>query len=146
MRLFDLNTRPHTCMLTRFIPSLPLHCRSIAIGAPANDCLAPTGKTRRVARRSRPAPQPNFGTTPTNVADIKDFTRVFLNNNPDVRCLDGTRPTIYVDKAVGGPSNKWIFTVPGGGSCNAQDSNGDGVFDNAQECLDTMPTRPNVAR
>lgn len=68
---------------------------------------------------------------------MKNSTRVFLNNDLSIRCLDGTRPIIYVDKAVGAPSNKWIFSMTGGGSCNAHDSNGDGVFDDAQGCLDT---------
>lgn len=106
--------------------------------APSNNCADPYWQdTLRCKAFPGQPPQANFGTIPTNVADVKDFTRVFLNNNPNVRCLDGTRPVLYVDKAVGGPSNKWMFTVPGGGSCNAQDSNGDGVFDTAQECLDT---------
>ncbi len=38
-----------------------------------------------------------------------------------VRCMDGTRPLLYIDKAVdedGSPieSNKWMFRTPGGGS------------------------------
>ena len=139
MRSFDLNTQRLTraCSLALSLV-VPLHCSSIAMAQPTNDCLAPYWQdTLRCKAFPGQPPQPNFGTTPTNVAEIKDFTRVFLNNNPDVRCLDGTRPTLYVDKAVGGPSNKWIFTMPGGGSCNAHDSDGDGVFDNAQECLDT---------
>ena len=153
MRSFDLNTQRLTraCSLALSL-LVPLYCSSIATAQPTNDCLAPYWQdTLRCKAFPGQPPQPNFGTTPTNVVDVKDFTRVFLNNNPDVRCLDGTRPTLYVDKAVctnsagcngtplGEPieSGKWIFTMPGGGSCNAHDNDGDGVFDNAQECLDT---------
>ena len=75
---------------------------------------------------------------PATVADIRTFTRVLLLGDPSVRCLDGTAPIMYVDKAVdaSGPieSNKWVFTVTGGGSCYPTDSDGDGVLDDASQC------------
>ncbi|MGR9108558.1 MAG: pectin acetylesterase-family hydrolase, partial [Gammaproteobacteria bacterium] len=86
--------------------------------------------------------------------EVKDFTRVFLNDNPLVRCLDGTRPVIYVDTAICTDgvnctygeqvrSDKWIISMRGGGSCNARDTNGHGVFDDIQQCLDTYATDEN---
>jgi hypothetical protein len=104
---------------------------------PSNDCTDPYWQdTLRCAVSPTDPPQANLKTRPQNPSEVKDYTRVFLNNNPAVRCVDGTRPLMYVDKAVGAPSNKWIFSMTGGGSCNARDSDGDGVFDDAQECLD----------
>ncbi len=136
MRLYYWNTRHLTLALTL---ALSLGVPNMMMAQPAsNDCTDPYWQdTLRCQAFPTEPPQRNFGTSPTNIADIKAFTRVFLNNDFAVRCLDGTRPVIYVDKAVGGPSHKWIFSMQGGGSCNAQDSDGDGVFDNAQECLDT---------
>lgn len=118
--------------------SLMLSADMAMAQVPGNNCAAPYWQdTLRCKAFPGQQPQPNFGVSPTAVADIKDFTRVFLNDNPAVRCLDGTRPLLYIDKAVGAPSNKWIFSMTGGGSCNAHDSDGDGVFDDAQKCLDT---------
>lgn len=81
-----------------------------------------------------PPPQP-VPDAPANVGAIKEFTRVDL---PDlgVRCVDGTRPIIYVDKAVGAPSNKWLITMTGGEFCAAQDLDGNGSHESGQECLD----------
>lgn len=65
-----------------------------------------------------PPPKPR---APQAVDEIMDFTRVDLPwRNKDfefVRCVDGTRPVIYVDKSVNGSDN-WLFTFQGGGSCN----------------------------
>ena len=64
-----------------------------------------------------PPPAPIDPATP---ADIKHFTRVDLpwrNQGFEVvRCVDGTRPVIYVDEAQSA-SNRWVFTFQGGGSC-----------------------------
>jgi hypothetical protein len=121
---------------------------------PANDCLAPYWQdTLRCAAFPADPPQANFNTQPNSPSQVKAFTRVFLNDNLDVRCLDGTRPGIYVDKAICADganctydqpveSNKWIISMTGGGSCNAHDSDGDGVFDDGQTCLDTY-AQPN---
>src|SRR5262245_18290532 len=115
--------------------------------AQVNNCADPYWQdTLRCAAFPTVPPQANLNTQPTTPSQVKPFTRVFLNSNLDVRCLDGTRPIIYVDKAVctdaanctlGQPieSNKWIISMTGGGSCNAHDSNGDGVYDDGQACL-----------
>jgi hypothetical protein len=102
---------------------------------PANSCNDPYWKdTLRCVFFPNEIPQPNLHEVP-RVAQgqpLPRFTRVFLEN-PDVRCTDGTRPLMYVDKAVctnaggcgGGvqrgdaiESNRWIFTMSGGDSCN----------------------------
>jgi hypothetical protein len=140
MRLFYWHNRRLVLALTLGLSLVgPLFRADQTKAQPAsNDCLDPYWQdTLRCRAFPTEPPQRNFGTGPSSVADIKHFTRVFLNNDFGVRCLDGTRPVIYIDKAVGAPSKKWIFSVPGGGSCNAHDSDGDGIFDNAQECLDT---------
>lgn len=77
--------------------------------------------------RQTPPPAP---TPPTHVDQIADFTRVDLPvrdaSNQILRCVDGTRPVIYVDRAEGEvESDKWLITFQGGGSCN-----------NGQSCLD----------
>jgi hypothetical protein len=79
---------------------------------------------------------------PSSPAEVQAFTRVFLLADPTVRCFDGTAPTLYVDPAVDAAgntvvSNKWMFTVTGGGSCAPVDSNGDGVVDDVSMCLDS---------
>jgi hypothetical protein len=78
----------------------------------------------------QPVPPP-----PATVADLRAFTRVDLID-PTVRCVDGTRPIIYVDAAVGTPTNRWVITMTGGEHCAARDSNGDGSFDDGQGCYD----------
>ncbi|HEX2060873.1 MAG TPA: pectin acetylesterase-family hydrolase, partial [Thermoanaerobaculia bacterium] len=74
-------------------------------------------------------PQPNWGSVPTQASHVKTYTRVFVTNDTSVRCLDGTWPVIYVDPAVNGPSDKWIFTLTGGGARHPYDSDGDGLRD-----------------
>jgi hypothetical protein len=140
MHLFSWNNQRVTLALSLALSlTMPLLLtRRATAQIPSNDCADPYWQhTLRCKAFPGQPPQPNFGTSPAAVAEIKDFTRVFLNNDLGIRCVDGTRPLMYVDKAVGGPSNKWIFSMQGGGSCNAHDSDGDGVFDNAQKCLDT---------
>ena len=61
---------------------------------------------------------------------LGEFTRVDLPeknaNNELLRCVDGTRPIIYVAEAAGQtPSNDWLITFQGGGSCH-----------HGQSCLD----------
>ena len=118
--------------------SLALVADTAMAQVPSNDCTDPYWQdTLRCAVAPADPPQPNLDTRPQTPSEVKDFTRVFLNNNLAVRCADGTRPLMYVDKAAGAPSNKWIFSMTGGGSCNAHDSDRDGAFDDAQGCLDT---------
>lgn len=97
-------------------------------------------------------PQPNINDHPATVGDLRDYTRVFLGN-PALRCLDGTRPLLYVAPAVctdpggcvqpGGRraqpgesmiSNNWIISFTGGGACHARDLDGDGVFEDGRLC------------
>ncbi len=78
-----------------------------------------------------PQPQPD---PPANIAAIKPYTRVELPD-PGIRCVDGTRPIIYVDKAVGPPSNRWLISTTGGDSCAAGDLDGLPGFENGNECL-----------
>jgi hypothetical protein len=100
----------------------------------ANSCTDPYWKdTLRCAFFPAQPPQPNIE-TPATVEDVLPFTRVFFDD-PDLRCVDGTRPLMYIDKAVctepggcdkgvryGQPvdSNRWMFTMPGGGGCHAE--------------------------
>lgn len=98
--------------------------------APANSCADPHWKdTLRCALFPNEVPQPNVDEIPRG-QQVPAYTRVFLDDDPDVRCTDGTMPLIYVDKAVcteatcgsarrGEPieSNRWIFTMTGGDSC-----------------------------
>jgi len=85
-------------------------------------------------------PQPNIATPPAVAADVKPFTRVFLMQDLSVRCLDGTRPVIYVDEAVSGNSNDWIISFTGGGGTHPLDTNADGIPDDAQDAVDTYLT------
>ena len=101
--------------------------------AQTNSCADPYWqRTLRCVFFPNELPQPNLGSAP-QVAN-GDYTRVFLSN-PSVRCTDGTRPLIYVDKAVctnengcgvgirrGDPieSNRWLFSMTGGDSCNGE--------------------------
>ena len=80
----------------------------------------------------QPVPQP-----PANVGEIKAYTRVELTN-PSVRCVDGTRPILYVDRAVGAPSNRWLISTTGGEYCAAEDLDHDikASFESGQECVD----------
>ena len=138
--------RPAFALALSFV--VPLLGTGVA-RAQVNNCADPYWQdSLRCAVFPGIPPQANLNTQPNNPSQVKAFTRVFLNNNLDVRCLDGTRPILYVDKAVctdganctlGQPieSNKWIISMTGGGSCNASDSDGDGVYDDGQACLDT---------
>jgi hypothetical protein len=108
-----------------------------ASAQPANDCNDPYWKdTLRCALFRNELPQPNLDDVPDvpRGREVPPFTRVFLEN-PDVRCTDGTRPLLYVDKAVctnpsgcgagierGDPieSNLWLFSMSGGDSCNGE--------------------------
>ena len=42
---------------------------------------------------------------------------VDTSSNPAIKCLDGSAPVFYIDRAISGTSNKWVFYVQGGGSC-----------------------------
>jgi len=109
--------------------------RSVAAQPAINDCSDPYwANTLRCATFPGVVPQPPVQ-MPFLAADIKDFTRVDLNDW-QVRCLDGTRPIIYVDRAVGPPSDQWLISFTGGGSCYTIDSDGNGSFDDAQVCVD----------
>lgn len=97
-------------------------------------------------------PQPNAEDRPTSVADLHEYTRVFMTNKK-LRCVDGTRPLLYVAPAVctttggclqanghmvhkGGyiDSDNWLITFTGGGACSAGDTNGDGIYDEGEIC------------
>lgn len=100
---------------------------------PANSCADPYWKdSLRCAFFPTQVPQPVTTDEPQTTQDLKAYTRVFLTQDPGIRCMDGTAPLMYVDKAIctnpagcdqgaryGDPieSNRWLFTVPGGGSC-----------------------------
>jgi len=102
-----------------------------ASAAPSNSCSDPYWKdTLRCVSFPNETPQANLGDVPPVP---QPFTRVWLDDDPNVRCADGTTPVLYVDKAVctnpngcgngvriGEPieSNRWIFTVSGGDSCS----------------------------
>jgi hypothetical protein len=106
-----------------------------AQAAPANLCSDPYwADSLRCAAFPGQVPQP-VPPAPRAGSEVKEFTRVELADL-DVRCLDGTRPLIYVDPAAGGPSNRWLFTFTGGGSCFADDGDGDGSWEDGQGCLD----------
>src|SRR4030095_15717234 len=111
-----------------------LRCRSIALTAPGT------------------APQPNLNDAPASPGGIKEYTRVFLGDL-GTRCLDGTRPLLYVSPAIctepagcpqpgggtapyGQPtrSDRWVVSVTGGGSCNAQERDGNGTFEDGRFC------------
>jgi hypothetical protein len=105
--------------------------------APVNDCADPYwANTLRCAVFA--TPHTTLG-GPATVAEIKSFTRVFLKDAA-VRCADGTIPSLYVDPAVV-PSNKWLISMTGGGSCQPVDSDGDGLVDDAQACYDEYTLR-----
>ncbi len=108
-----------------------------AVAQSANSCADPYWKdTLRCVFFPDEVPQPNLSIVPGpgNGDALAKYTRLFINN-PAVRCTDGTRPLYYVDKAIctdaqgcgngirrGDPieSNRWIFTVTGGDSCNGE--------------------------
>jgi hypothetical protein len=126
-----------TVALTLSLAILVLASPSIAAEA-ANSCSDPYWKdTLRCVVFPGQVPQPNLDERPEVPAGrpVPDFTRVFLDSNPDVRCIDGTMPVMYVDKAIctlpagcgkglaqGDPieSNRWLFSFSGGDSCNGE--------------------------
>jgi len=104
--------------------------------AQTNSCSDPYWATTlrcQLVPAAPPQPQP---APPANVAQIKPYTRVNLPFDPNLRCLDGTRPIFYVDKAVGAPSNKWLITMGGGDYCAARDLDGNGSYESGDTCLD----------
>lgn len=141
-----------------------LLCIGLASDAPAatNSCTSGFWSTTLRCRALDVAgltdpPQPNESSAPPGAAAVKEYTRVFLPTTR-VRCVDGTRPVLYVDAAVcatpggcaqpgGGTapygadmvSDKWLISVTGGGACNASDSDGDGTLDDGTRCTDLYP-------
>jgi hypothetical protein len=134
------------CAMTRRFDALAvllltLASASVHAGAPANSCSDPywqnTLRCQMLAVLNpmpMPPPQP-VPNPPATVNQIRDFTRVDLPDL-DVRCVDGTRPILFIDKAVGAPSNRWIITMTGGEFCAAQDLDQNGSHESGQECLD----------
>jgi len=127
------------------------HASAFAAGPDpkGNDCAQSYWRdTLRCAAFPSDPPQPNFEDSPATVADIRAYTRVFMGKY-SLRTLDGTRPVLYIDKALcttpagcgaaafGDPveSDKWLLSVTGGGSCEAIDSDDDGKADDADSCL-----------
>ena len=120
--------------LTAAITVIGLLLAIPAATQPANSCADPYWRdTLRCALFPTQTPQPNLDQAPLTPDDIKAYTRIFLDDDITLRCMDGTTPLMYVDKAVctnrdgcgpgtryGEPmeSNKWMFTMPGGGSCH----------------------------
>lgn len=115
---------------------------------PLNSCSDPywedTLRCEWLANELPMPPQPPqpVPPAPATVGEIKSYTRVELTN-PFVRCVDGTRPIIYVDPAVGPPSNRWLIAMTGGEYCSAQDLDADieGVFESGQQCVDAYDTQ-----
>ena len=120
-------------MATRIALTILVFLASTAAATPANSCADPYWKgTLRCALFPNEPPQANLGDAP-NVPE--PLTRVFLDDDPGVRCTDGTMPLFYVDKAIctnangcgngirrGDPieSNRWLFTMTGGDSCSGE--------------------------
>lgn len=137
-----------------------------AYAVPPNDCTSGFwSKTLRCQALAvwnlGDPPQPNDADAPADAAEIKEYTRVFLSKT-SVRCVDGTRPLVYVDPAVcttaggcpqpgGGMvaygadmlSDKWLISMTGGGSCNAFDADGDGKYEDGTRCTDLYPAEAN---
>lgn len=148
--------------LALFLLSAGLWAQAPAPGIP-NDCGHPYWKEtlRCQALAVLPGtdlPQPNLDDRPANAGQLKEYTRVFLRDR-NVRCLDGTRPVLYVapgrcaspggcpqeDGTVapyGAPihSDDWLITFTGGGACHARDVDGDGVREDGRSCTDVYPT------
>lgn len=132
------------------------------IPGPPNDCRHPYWSETLRCRAlegagSVQAPQPNGESRPDDVGDLKEYTRVFFGE-PTLRCLDGTRPVMYLAPAVctspagcpqargavasfGAPieSDDWLVSFTGGGACHARDTNGDGVYDDGTTCTSAYP-------
>lgn len=109
---------------------------AVAAHAGSNDCADPHwSNTLRCKTAPAAVPQPAVA-APTSVAALRDYTRVDLTADPAVRCVDGTRPIIYIDPAVGAASNRWLIAMTGGDACNAQDLDNNGSFESGQACFD----------
>src|SRR5688500_1492876 len=68
---------------------------------PANNCSDPYWKhTLRCQAFPGDMPQPNIADSTPGAGATPKFTRVWLDADPKVRCVDGTTPLMYVDKAV----------------------------------------------
>ena len=114
-------------------------------GTPPNDCGdGYWADTLRCIENPGATPQPQ-PPPPSSVADIRDYTRVDLDQDPGVRCVDGTRPILYVDPSEGGAATEdnWLISFQGGGSCSAEDSDDDGTYDDGQVCYDTYQDEAN---
>lgn len=107
---------------------------------PANSCSDPYWQNSLRCKvlgllqpNPMPPPQP-VPAPPANVGEIRAYTRVDLPDL-DIRCVDGTRPILYIDKAVGPPSNRWLISTTGGEYCAAGDLDGLPGFENGNQCL-----------
>jgi hypothetical protein len=109
---------------------------STAALAGTNNCTDPYwSDTLRCQLAPGLAPQP-VPAAPATIAELRSYTRVDLTLDADVRCVDGTRPILYVSPAAGGPSNRWLISMGGGGWCAAEDLDQNGSFESGQQCLD----------
>ena len=155
----SLSIRKSGAVLVVALTALLMTGSLAAQPGPPNDCAPPYWsstlrcKALGVTGLSDP-PQPNATDRPASVADLKEYTRVFLPNRT-LRCLDGTRPLLYVAPGVcttpggcaqpggrtapyGAPmiSDNWLISFTGGGSCHARDLDGNGVFEDGRFCTD----------
>jgi Pectinacetylesterase len=100
-----------------------------------NTCADPYwAGTLRCSAFPNQVPQPNRNDVPRTPQAVLSHTRVWVDEDPNLRCTDGTAPSFFVDKAVctnpagcgpnvklGDPvdSNRWLFTFQGGDSCES---------------------------
>jgi hypothetical protein len=130
----------------RVLASLAAALAVEGVGAapPANNCMDSYWSTSlRCVTHPNDVPQP-APAVPTLPGQLREFTRVTLNSDLSVRCLDGTRPVIYIDLAEGGASARWLISVTGGGACNAEDLDQNGSFENGDACA-ALYAQPNEA-
>lgn len=123
----SLRALPLTALLLTVTPVL---------SQPTNDCTDPYWQDSLRCLSSPgtlPQPVPDPPATPNQ---IKEYTRFPLASDFGVRCVDGTRPLLYVDPAVGGPSNDWLITFTGGAICRAEDGDENGTYEDGQFCVD----------
>ncbi len=121
--------------LSYFAGCLVVAASSSALAQPINDCAdAYWRESLRCLFRPVSEPQPD-PSPPSTVGEIKEYTQ-FPLSDPQIRCADGTRPVLYVDPAVGGPSNDWLITFTGGASCAAADQDQDGYYEDGQQCFE----------
>lgn len=126
----------HPFPMAMLLLASPVLLDAARAGTPANSCTdAYWSDTLRCRVAPMSLPQPAVP-APTTPAAVKDYMRVDLVADMGIRCADGTRPVIYVDPAVGGPSNDWLISLTGGGACSALDSDANGSFENGQPCAD----------